>query len=466
MGNLINVYKSEITICIQSLYQHAATGASHDCDERHLRPSCYADTREEVFQRIEESKKPIVLVHAGSGQGKSTVAQTLAERYSKKGIFGAAFFFDRASPHRNNPSYLMATLAAQLASSIPGLAECIARVVEAEGPGIFSKDQEEQSEKIIVQPLLTLKARGFRAMDACEEASKAAGEYAGEDIRRAAEEAATKAAQSSEIGAEWKRWIIIDGLDGCVAPTRDRQDPTQEDPKGAQLRVLKLIYNLRSRGVPLSFLIFARPEKWTMDYCKRRSRIIEMVDIRSFASHRKDVETVLRVGLCRIAARERRRFLGSEDAGTADEDDMASSDEAEDWPGEDRIQRLIEMIRGDMLSACDVVKRIETSNDDPEDRLDDLLQNGLQSKSEQSKSKTSTSTAPNQGQFSGATINGPVQLGGTSTSTNTVNTFNQSFQPGCTPQFTYTFNFGAGRPPVHLVEESESCTDQRLLQTS
>ncbi|KAJ2915642.1 hypothetical protein MD484_g4750, partial [Candolleomyces efflorescens] len=448
-GNVINVSKPG-PVYIQSLHQQAAPGASHDCDERHSRPPCYPDTREDVFQCIAESKKPIVLVHARAGQGKSTIAQTLAERYSEKNQCGASFFFDRTSPRRNNPSYLVATLATQLTSSIPGLEECIERALEAEGLGILEKDQKEQLEKILVEPLLSLQARAVEATDfGEEEVGEAASEFA-------------------DLNSK-KKWIIIDGLDACIAPTRHRQQPTKVDAKFAQLRVLSLIDSLRSRGLPFSFLIFARPETWIMEYCRARSKqkFIELVDLCAFASHKKDVEIVLRVGLCRIAAKERRRLLGLGDTGTADEDeekepddDDVDMDEDLSWPGEDRVQRLITMIDGDMLSASNVVKQIETSTDDPEDRLDVLLEKGLQSESEGSRTSAIAPTN-NEGQFRGATINGAVQFGGTSTN----NTFHQTFQSGSTPQFMYTFNLSpaAGRQ-VRLVQDSESNMDQRRLQ--
>jgi hypothetical protein len=587
------------------------------------------------------------------------MAQTLAERYSQKGTLGATFFFDKASPQRNNPSYLVTTLAAQLASSIPGFGECISHVVETEGPGIFSKTQEQLSEKIIVEPFRSLKAADKAAKEAAEKAEReaaeearreaaekaereaakearreaaekaereaakearreaaekaqreaaekdaeqvaggsgghiaeeaaekappkepvgksarkfswkaagmatrkvaqkaagkarwkatgraatkateraaeeAGGESAGRTTGEAAGNAAGEVAEAEEVrepegnttvvgevagesisanrvkmnittnneavgepvkeaagqseaaatGAEWKekKWIIIDALDACVAPSRDRQEPNQADPQKAQLRVLKLIYSLQSRELPLSFLIFARPETWTMNYCKRRSGIIEMVDVCAFASHMKDIETLLRVRLGRIG-RERRRVSGPGgwDTGTVDEEElegnesededavMSSSDEGdENWPGEDRIRRLVDMTRGNMLSASDVIKRIEKCDGDLEDQLNDLLENGLRTEPapEQHKvgSKTSTSVPESLGQFNGATINAG-QFGCTTTTNN--NTFNQSFQPGSTPQFTYSFNFGPGRPSVNLVENSGSNdSNQRFLET-
>ncbi|KAJ2915656.1 hypothetical protein MD484_g4749, partial [Candolleomyces efflorescens] len=494
------------------------------------------------------------------------MAQTLARRYSEERTFGGSFFFDKASPQRNNPSCLVATLAAQLASSIPGLMGYIISVLESEGPGILNKTQEQLLDKIIVEPFRSLKAQVAQEETAnlvagIEDtakgvepvagggsdhnvdgegaaAARATGNVAGKAREAAWElktdlvagEACTEEASASgtgdtsgpgeaeeimttgvaEVAAEGhsdsgerdefsggeggpevspdalvkktglpsteelnrQRWIIIDGLDACVAPSRDRQSPTQADPKNTQLRVLKLISTLRSRGLPFLFLVFTRPETWIMDYCKRRSKVIELVDICALDSHERDVETVLRVGLRRIAAgkpgfHSSDQEIDEDEGKESDDDDVDSTDSTdEDWPGEDRIKRLIDMTRGNMLAASNVIQRIEKSDSDLEGRLNDLLKNGLRTKQPGVDTTASVGATPNQpeGQFSGATFNGSVQFGGS----NTNHTFHQHFQFPTTFDFSEFMKINAAVGPAGLSRsalQSQSDTVHQLLQT-
>ncbi|RXW14054.1 hypothetical protein EST38_g11798, partial [Candolleomyces aberdarensis] len=183
------------------------------------------------------------LIHSPSGQGKSAISQTLAERYNQKGILAATFFFDKTSPQRNNPSQFVATLATQLALYIPGLNS---RIGDAVGhhPKILDTNLEQQLDKLIIEP--------FR--DFLEEQSQQA---AGADSEQA------------------NSWIILDGLDECIAPTPNRKEPTELESKKAQLRILELVHKLRSTGLPLSFLISTRPETSIMNHCKQFSNFIK-----------------------------------------------------------------------------------------------------------------------------------------------------------------------------------------------
>ncbi|KAJ2925760.1 hypothetical protein H1R20_g11330, partial [Candolleomyces eurysporus] len=228
------------------------------------------------------------LIHSPSGQGKSAISQTLAERYNQQGILAATFFFDRTSPQRNNPSQFVATLATQLALYIPGLNS---RIGDAVGhhPKILDTNLEQQLEKLIIEP--------FR--DFLEQSQQATG------------------ADSEQANS----WIILDGLDECIAMTPHRKEPTELESKNAQLQILELVHKLRSTGLPLSFLISFRPETSIMKHCKQFSSFIKVIDICAIDSHRQDVETVLRVGL-RTVARERRRTRESGDIGEVDREKL------------------------------------------------------------------------------------------------------------------------------------------------
>jgi hypothetical protein len=63
------------------------------------------------------------------GTGKSTVAQTVATKYSEKGSLGASFFFSRGGRDVGNASKFVTSIAVQLASSVPTLCQYISGAI-------------------------------------------------------------------------------------------------------------------------------------------------------------------------------------------------------------------------------------------------------------------------------------------------------------------------------------------------
>ncbi|KAJ2929581.1 hypothetical protein H1R20_g7510, partial [Candolleomyces eurysporus] len=327
---------------------------------------------------------------APQSQGKSAIAQTLAERYEDEGILGAAFFFDRTSPNRNNPSMLVTTLATQLARYIQGLENGIANAI-SQNPTIAQAALRRQVDKLIIAPFQSLKG-------------------------------AQSAADEDQEQVKW--WIILDGLDECIALAPNRQGPTRKESDKAHTLVLDLVLRLQSSRLPLSFAIFTRPESGIMNRCRQNPKIIEMVDICALPSHEKDVETYLRTALGRIAPNgrsggeeDREEGEGGNSEGADDEVDEDSGKAG--WPDEDRMQQLIDMTRGDMREASKVVKRVEEFEGDPEDELDRILEDGLQPdpvpQPEQPQEVTGMTASAIAGLFAGSTIQqiGNIQLGGT-----------------------------------------------------
>jgi hypothetical protein len=58
---------------------------------------------------------PILWLNGMAGFGKSTIAQTVAERADKEGLLGASFFFSRGESELTDPSRVLPTIAFQLA---------------------------------------------------------------------------------------------------------------------------------------------------------------------------------------------------------------------------------------------------------------------------------------------------------------------------------------------------------------
>ena len=63
----------------------------------------------------------IMWLYGAAGAGKSAIAQTIAELCEEYKILLASFFFFRADSLRSNSKQLVATIAHQIATVIPGV---------------------------------------------------------------------------------------------------------------------------------------------------------------------------------------------------------------------------------------------------------------------------------------------------------------------------------------------------------
>ena len=87
-----------------------------------------------------------------AGTGKSTIAQTIAERTFADGRLGASFFCSRDFEDRSNLKAIFLTLAVQLARKYPHFRSTFIRLVRAD-PEIVHESLYGQMRKLIVQPL-------------------------------------------------------------------------------------------------------------------------------------------------------------------------------------------------------------------------------------------------------------------------------------------------------------------------
>ena len=185
----------------------------HDSNERFPQPKCHPFTRERILRRIlnwadSDSPERVLWLSGSAGTGKSAIAQTVSERCKRNCRLAATFFFFRSSSERNTSERLIATLAYQIALSVPGAKEFIANAVE-DDLSVFSKDINSQLFQLIVHPL-TLAAQGWDSTQ--------------------------------------QSLVIIDGLDECID---ERQ----------QTDILSAICNtFMTHELPLRFLICSRPE--------------------------------------------------------------------------------------------------------------------------------------------------------------------------------------------------------------
>ena len=189
---------------------------AHGAGYRHgNRTGCLKGTRENVLNEIEQwtedfEASPIFWLNGLAGMGKSTIAQTIAERLFADGRLGASFFCSRGVEDRSNLQLIFPTLAFQLAQQYPEFRSSLIPLLQS-NPDITHESLLDQMEKFLVEPL-----------------------------------------QSADISTV----IVVDALDECK----------DEDPESAILLVLGQFVS----DIPgVKFFITSRPEKHIMTGFRR-----------------------------------------------------------------------------------------------------------------------------------------------------------------------------------------------------
>nr|OQO21198.1 hypothetical protein B0A51_14683 [Rachicladosporium sp. CCFEE 5018] len=181
----------------QSSYQHQAFPSSphstnsspspFDASSRQDDPLCLQDTRTEVLKQIRawvygEEASCIFWLNGMAGTGKSTIARTVAEEFSRRKCLGASFFFVRGGGDVSHAAMFFASIANQLAIRQPNVKQHIVEAVQRE-PDIGSKSRTEQWRQLIAQPLAKTIAQTPRpvvvlvidALDECDNDRDMAG---------------------------------------------------------------------------------------------------------------------------------------------------------------------------------------------------------------------------------------------------------------------------------------------------
>jgi WD40 repeat protein len=133
-----------------------APGARHDASQSGL-TTCLEETRVDIMEEIcrwanDPSGECFYWLQGNAGEGKSTIARTIAETLEKQGVLGASFFFTRNHPGRGNAGLFFSTIADQLVPKIDGLGSAIAKVLDAETRS-YDKSIQIQFETLIAAPL-------------------------------------------------------------------------------------------------------------------------------------------------------------------------------------------------------------------------------------------------------------------------------------------------------------------------
>ena len=137
------------------------------------RQGCLRGTRKGVLWEIEHwlagnQGQQIFWLNGLAGTGKSTIAQTFAERMFAEGMLGASFFCSRDFVDRSNLQAILPTLAFQLAFQYLLYREHLLQVLRA-CPDVAHESLCSQMEKLIVGPLKAAHIPTLIIIDALDE---------------------------------------------------------------------------------------------------------------------------------------------------------------------------------------------------------------------------------------------------------------------------------------------------------
>lgn len=117
-------------------------------------------TREDVIEEIlgwveDDGRRQMCWLEAPAGSGKSTIAQTIAERCEEAGILAASFFFSRKVHDQSSTDRFFPTIAFQLLKSTPDLKPLILESFRAD-PTILDLVLRKQLTGLILDPMKRL----------------------------------------------------------------------------------------------------------------------------------------------------------------------------------------------------------------------------------------------------------------------------------------------------------------------
>ena len=137
------------------------------------RNGCLRGTRTAILDEIELwirdfNKPPVYWLNGLAGTGKSTIAQTIAERTFADGRLGASFFCSRDFEDRRNLQSIFPTLAVQLARRYAEFRSTFVQLVQSD-PEIVHESLYNQMKNLIVQPLVESSISTVIVIDALDE---------------------------------------------------------------------------------------------------------------------------------------------------------------------------------------------------------------------------------------------------------------------------------------------------------
>ena len=143
------------------LEQGTNPNAAYNSSERQSEhaSTCHEDTPKTILATImawaqREDDRPICWLKGSAGSGKSTIAQTIAQRCDESKRLAFSFFFSRRNRDRTDVTKNFPTFAYQLARFLPSVNQPMGEVL-VNDPAIFHQRLEDQFTKLIVNPVLS-----------------------------------------------------------------------------------------------------------------------------------------------------------------------------------------------------------------------------------------------------------------------------------------------------------------------
>ena len=137
------------------------------------RNHCLKGTRRAILNEIQSwthdfDKSPVYWLNGLAGTGKSTIAQTIADKLFADGRLGASFFCSRDFEDRSDLKLILPTLAVQLARTYAEFRSIFVPLVQLD-PEIAHESLYGQMDKLIVQPLVESDITTVIVIDALDE---------------------------------------------------------------------------------------------------------------------------------------------------------------------------------------------------------------------------------------------------------------------------------------------------------
>ncbi|KDR84223.1 hypothetical protein GALMADRAFT_702712 [Galerina marginata CBS 339.88] len=301
----------------KDLCAQVPAGALHNSGEVSDQPKCHPGTRVAILEHLVAwagalaYAYPIIWLHGPAGAGKSAILRTIAQMFDPD-LLVASFFFFRTAAGRNNADHFIATIAYQLALSIPATRSYIEKAVE-NNPLIFSLSLWHQARALIVSPILSV----------CDE-------------------------DPSFASSPKPRVIIVDGLDECRGP-------------GKQCDVLQVLCHiLQSLPIPFAVLVASRPEHHIRD-------AFDFGDLNKSSSR-------LSLDNAYNADTDIKKYLtDSFDAIKANPRLVSYLPTSSPWPSKEVLSKLVAKASGQFIFASTVVKFVSSTRHNPARRLDIIL---------------------------------------------------------------------------------------------
>ncbi|KAF8993172.1 hypothetical protein BDQ17DRAFT_1368613 [Cyathus striatus] len=258
-------------------------------------------------------QEKMVWMSGPAGAGKSSIAQTVAERCHEENKLVSSFFFSRTATGtgRDDGTKFVPTIAYQMTASIPSVKNLVLGVIE-ENEAILTYTMEDQIRDLVMRPLK-------KAIELCYQSCLSIPHV-----------------------------VIIDGLDECSKPK-------------IQSRIVKMIASvLLEPSVHLRFLIASRTEleiRTTFDEPLVR-QFCNKVVLDNHYNPDKDIETFL---LSEFATVKRAHVL------------FSTLSKEPNWPSEKNLRTLVKRSSGQFIYAATVIKYIKDNRDDPRERLKTII---------------------------------------------------------------------------------------------